>query len=517
MRIHTLAWEVYDARGEYAVAADRLMAEHVIEMGSELIREATLNHEDFVATYFPEEVTPEERSRRYDLWRQRAMGGLAMGFASLRLQRAEGAQHLDVARMFVETCLAPAGFPCYGTRARLHYFLGHLYESEYDLAKAAQEYDQSLICCIARAEKRLTGDPAQRETERLFAIYCLGKLELKLGQLDYEQGRLRSAKRHAKEAGLLLRVSQDALLPQMAALLNCRIERDESSFFENGWSVVGRMRECCRRLSAHRPYALVATIEAAKASVYLRHADRPPPEESLTFPTLPQAVAELESVSREADKLRLPGVRLDARLAIARTLTCQGKFKHALKIVGDARLTAGSNPRRKMTAELNFVEGKIYAAWAAQQKAKSSSSYGYASKGLELFEGALNAGHSSLTFEVACREQIADMLWRLSRVRDAELALEKASVRAREMEHMFLHERLNRLRAKLDETQLCVFHFEPGFDFEGAKRELTRQYLLSLARQFGLEPSELPKNFARIKESIGGLTREKLETLVKHF
>lgn len=194
----------------------------------------------------------------------------------------------NAAQKFLEGCLAKAGFPSVGTRSRLHYCRGNRYAANYEHALAAAEYDRSLTFCIARADERMRGkrDSSQFEVERSFAVYCLGKLELAFGQLDFHRGHLDSAKRHAKRAGLLLQTSRDSYLPHRAQLLVCLIERYENNF---GWALVDRMFECRDNLKGHRPFQSEATIEAVKTSVYLRN--QPPPSKKNEVP-LPSGSAE---------------------------------------------------------------------------------------------------------------------------------------------------------------------------------------------------------------------------------
>jgi hypothetical protein len=269
LRIHTLLWEVYDSRGEFQKAFEYLRKDGVIDKGFGMLCEANSSPDDFVAETFPSGLTSGEKKSRYDLWRQRTFGALALGLATFRAGEPEFEKKLLVAQYFIEHCLKRAGYASNGTRARLHFFLGQVWEVTYDLSRAYAEYSKSFDYCIARANERLRREAveAEKETERSFAIYCMGKFKLKMSQIDFEQGRLKQAQYNAKEAGLLLHISHDPFLPHMAALLRCRIDRHHKDFYATGWNLVKRIDQCCSGVRQHRPYYLEASMEAIKTCV----------------------------------------------------------------------------------------------------------------------------------------------------------------------------------------------------------------------------------------------------------
>ena len=110
---------------------------------------------------------------------------------------------------------------------------------------------------------------------------------------------------HAREAGLLLRVSDDRFLPVLAELLRYELDRHDRDLYKNGWDLVIRMRGCARELRVHRPYYLRAALEAVKASVYLRQKGKEPPSQSVDLPTIEEAIVELDAIIGEARALRL--------------------------------------------------------------------------------------------------------------------------------------------------------------------------------------------------------------------
>ena len=147
--IHTLAWEIYDARGEYERAFDRLRADGVVDEGIALIEKEVRDPDFFREREFSGVLKIDERRARYNIWRQRVVGALAWGFAGYRLQAPEHGGRLYLAQSFIAGCLIPSGFKCSDTLSRLHFFLGHLHESNDYIAKAERENS-----CPSRSAQR---------------------------------------------------------------------------------------------------------------------------------------------------------------------------------------------------------------------------------------------------------------------------------------------------------------------------------------------------------------------------
>ncbi len=271
LSIHTLSWEYFHSRGDQDAAAARLRDGQVVESAVRLVEEWSQAPGRFVEAEFPPDLPDEERRRRYNLWRQRAVGSLAWCMVSHQRRESGWKELLASVESFIDVCLGSAGFGCTGTRARFHFIRAQIHESNNETPEAVSDYDRSLHYCIKRANERLGSGQSdgQQEIERAFAIYSLGKLKLRLGQIDFEMGQLASAKGHAREAGLLLRVSRDPFLPEMANLLSYCIERQESTFYARGGDVVARMESVREGLQEHRPFFLKASIEQLITRVYL--------------------------------------------------------------------------------------------------------------------------------------------------------------------------------------------------------------------------------------------------------
>jgi tetratricopeptide (TPR) repeat protein len=415
---------------------------------------------------------------------------------------------------FIEGCLSRAGFECTGTRARYHYFRAQIYyESNNETSEAVEEYDRSLHYCIKRANERLGNSQSdgQQEIERAFAIYCLGKLKLRLGQIDFEMGQLASAKRHAREAGLLLRVSRDPFLPEMANLLSYCIERQESTFYARGWDLVDRMQAVREGLSEHRPFLLKASIEQLITKVYL--IGRQPSGTGGRVEALAEAHTELKTLSSEARQLGLPDLQLLALLASARTLLRMGETEKAHGVAGDAHRIAVSG---KDKAEVLFVEGKTFVAQAAGAAGSGRvfEERKYCEEALEKFRGALHMNHPSVNFQLACEERIAGLLLKAGQVIEAERLLKRAREHCKHLEDTFLRGRLEALFAEIDQTRYSEFTYGPGFDVDSAKEEVINKYLLNLQRRLGIDLQELLGRFSEFKERAAPLTRDKLRSLM---
>jgi hypothetical protein len=193
---------------------------------------------------------------------------LADGSASFRDLMPRRAERLfNVASEFVDACLVPANFPCNGTRARLSFFRAQLHHGEEPFEVAAAKYDEAMRLCSARLDERdevNTDEECMPDVERAFATYCLGKLHVRMGDLEFNQGHLRAAERHLLTAKILLRDTQGAFLANRAELLLCLIARSDSSFAAQGWSLLERIAICREGLRRHPEYYIDASIEEVK-------------------------------------------------------------------------------------------------------------------------------------------------------------------------------------------------------------------------------------------------------------
>jgi tetratricopeptide (TPR) repeat protein len=525
LRLRTIAWEIYHSRGEYRRAKECLQDAAEIKAGADKVFQQNSGSDGFIKKYFSSQLSDEARKSQYDLWRQRVMGMLAMAADDFLLPDGKRQEMFDQAQKFLEECLGGAGFPCVGTRARLHFFRGNWYEANYEHKSAAAEYDRSLGFCIARADARMRQSvgSSQFDRERAFAVYCLGKLELRFGWLDFHRGHLDSAKRHARRAGLLLRTSEDPYLPGLSQLLVCLIERYEHNF---SWGLVTRMFECRDGLTEHVPYRLQATIEAVKTCVYLREAERPASDPN--FLSLDGALQMLTEAETEAEKLGLKYTLFNALLVRARTLNRLNQFDAALQTVEDAENILGSPIPKPLQAEAWFVRGKIYATRGRTHARTNANRTGQEATSRMLkddraaydhFEKALSVGGYSLTFEISCRLQMSDMQLRLGKIREARNLLAKAEDQIQSVQHTFLRKRLDSLRERIDETTISEFRYVlPDFSLDEARDELEKKFLLAIERKTDLPPQQFLKNFSKIQSFLGGLTRDRLEKLIDdHF
>jgi len=522
LRLRTIAWEIYHSRGEYRTATECLQDADEIDAGVDKVCQQNRRPDRFIKRFFPSGLSDPARKSEYDLWRQRVMGMLAMAADDFLHPDSKRQEMFDQAQKFLEECLGGAGFPCVGTRARLHFFRGNWHEANYNHASASAEYDLSLAFCIARADARMrqSGGASQFDPEAAFAVYCLGKLELRFGWLDFHLGHLDSAKRHAMRAGLLLRTSHDPYLPYVSQLLVCLIERYKDNF---DWNLVTRISKCRDSLMEHAPYRLQAMLEAVKTCVYLREVRQP--KRNRDFLSLEQALRVSTEVAREAQNLGLIHTHFNALLVRARTLNRLGQFDVALRTVENAANRVGSQIPKPLEAEAEFVKGKIYATRGRKAALKANPTDEEKANRLnddraayDHFQKAFDVGGASLTFAISCRLQMSEMLLRLGQIGKATNLLNEAKNQIQSVQHTFLQERLRKLQGQIDETKISEFRYDLSkFSLEEARDELEKKFLWAIQREKNLAREELRKNYSKIKEHLGGLSYEKFRRLVdKH-
>ena len=525
LRLHTIAWEMHRARGEYKEATARLLDRGEIEAGAEAVYKESRNPDQFAKQYFPRKLSRKARKDQYDFWRQRAMGALAMAADEFLLDAHRRNETFDATQKFLEQCFGAVGFSSVGTRSRLHYFRGNSYAANYEHKLAAVEYDLSLSFCIDRAKERMQGnrDAATFEVERAFAVYCLGKLELAFGQLDFHRGHLDSAKRHAKRAGLLLQTSNDPYLPRLAQLLTCLIERYQENF---GWDLVTRMFQCSDDLKGHTPYQLEANLEAVKTCVYLRNHPRPLSDSRSLSPE--EALKRAISIAGRAQRLGLKNLHFHALLVQARTLNRLTRFDDALRTVDDAEKALHPHVPRPMQAEASFVRGKIYATRGSKivqlgiRRTEEDANIRMIkddATALDHFQKASGVG-ASITFGISCNLQIVEMLLRLGRITEASRLLAETRRNFGSVQHTFLDERLRNLEKQIDKSEFSEFHYVlPLFSLDDARKEMEKKFLLAIERQTDLPPHEFLRNYKRkIAPLLRDLNYDRLKKLVEdHF
>jgi len=514
LRVHTIVWDVYQGRGQYRRAAECLRADDVFHQAWESLRKACSDPTWFART-FPK-LAPQAKWE-YKLWRQRTMAALASAYSSFQLDEGGATQIFTTVDSFLKKCLDPLGYESNGARARLHFFRGIINESSYQMMKATRRYDLALHFCTRRAAKDLSRriDP-KYETERSFVVYCLGKLELRLGQLDFDSGHLTAAKRHASGAALLLRSSKDPFLPYMADLLTLKTRRYQNDFLERGWRLVDEFEQCIRHLNGNLPFQIEAKIEAIKTGVYLLHFRRPPPPGQGLARGFLQALNEIDGVIEIAQPNH-PRLAFDALLVKARTLNRMLKFQEALGVVNDAEQSMHRLPR-PLIAESSFVRGKIHASWS-QQEQKPKLVQRSRERALEQFKQADKTGHTSLTFQISCKLQLAELHLESGDGSAAEELIRKAKELSVGVEHTFLNQRLNSLCTRIEGRSFSRW-FDRKFDLQDARDELEKNYLAFLSRISGYSVEQFPQHFSELKTDYLAprMNYDRLMTLLKrHF
>lgn len=508
--IHTLTWEIFDGKGLYSLALERLESEGIVEQAYSLIERWSLSAEDFVEAEFPSSLSASERSLRHKTWRQRCMAAMAYHFGRFRTHHQTRGKGLESIRLFLEECLGKAGYACNGTRARMHFFAAQIHESNSGVNEASREYEQSLHFCIARAKERLqkSSSDAVADTERAFAIYCLGKLKLRMGQIELEQGRLSLAEQHAQEASLLLRVSRDNFLPETATLLLCRVERQKASFLERGNTLLERIDEVIRNLAGHQTLQLEAKIERIITEIYLSKNVEPREQRMRSFE---DALERLNLLRGAAQKLGLQPLVFQSQLAMARTHARLMRWKEAHAVLNEA-LPATD----KTKAELKFVQGRVFQAEGASKNSTNKAQK--RAIATECFRDALRLSHPSSNFRISCQQHIAKLLLDEERVVEAKHLIDELCKKMSGVEDSYLQDGLQRLQAQLAETEYSVFTFGSDFSLDDAKEEVEKKYLLSVSKRLGAELKDILGNWKVYESELQEWTYDKFRHLVsKHF
>jgi tetratricopeptide (TPR) repeat protein len=484
LRAYTLAWEVFDSLGDYDQAQKSLHAGTATRDAILKIRSALKKPGEFPTLEFPPTLDAAERLARYQLWRQRVVALLAEGFSAYRHHLMTHAGTLfGQAGSFIYDCLLPAGFSCNGARSRFYFFEGLFCQRCRDLTLAAEHLDKALRFCSARLTERLT-QPATAEQEQLekaFAHYFIGRIQIHMGEVQFEQGRLTSARRHLTAGKALVFTTQDTFLAYRAELLLAIVSRSDEEFVKQGWSLLESFKNCRLGLERHPAYHLEASIEEVKTAVYLHHAGKGvpgrPPEKRLA--TVEAALKEIGTLISEARRLRLRQTEFHAYLVKARILIHRHREDEARAVIEQGRGLYASEPPAPLEAEAKFVRAKTY------------SSEKHFDSAARDFQDALDTGHDSQTFQASCHLQILEMLINGKKLAEAREYLRKCEDPLRGIESRFLVNRYEALRKRLDLTRVISFEFTNNFDLQSASDDLEKFYLRNLAALINRRPREI--------------------------
>jgi tetratricopeptide (TPR) repeat protein len=480
LQMATLSWEVFDALGDKDKAQEKLLTDGLRHECEDRIRHALHAPRVFLAEQFSEGQA-NDRELTYNLWRQRTIWLMALGFQFYRRQMlGDAEQLLLLAAKFLDNCLARANYACNGTRSWLYYFLGHVRQASDNLSAAAKLFERSLYFCLARllerSEKYAPGSPPY-EVERSFAHYCLGKLELKMGELDYDQGRLQSAQRHAYAARTLLQTAADPYLRHLAEILTCRIERSGTRLVVGHWALVQRIEQCCVELQDHSAFRLEALLEKGRTTVYLlHHVSRPElgPEDVRT--RMNTVVGEVDGIIAEARAASLPRTQFRACLVKAETLLRLREFRAATVAVRAAVTSAISDAN---LAEAEFLLGKICQAEGKHKKA------------LRCLRRALSYKQESLVFRGWCYLHMLEISLDTGRLAAAREVLTSIEQLLSALEPAYIHQRFSELTRRIEASSQRSFQFRPAFNPLDADREIKAGFVRYLAGLVNVEPERI--------------------------
>ena len=443
LRIHSLAWEVFDSFGEYAEAATILDLDGLSDNCRKQLRDAI---------QYPEKagfVSGRKLVRNiYDLWRQRVMVVMIRGFAEYRLQNLSEVEHwLNTADNFVHNRLVSEEFPCNGTLMRLRYFQGQLAHRRRLFQESRRCYDESLHYCRLRLQERLSEDQAGIEQE--YSRYCLAKLHLKFGELGYDWGRLNNARRHLETSITLLSATKDNFLRARASLLWGIATRAEMKASEK--DLFNVFLEARRALAKHPVYGIEARMEEIVTAVYLlRERVQLPSQLPKELQKIESCGKQMEVVIRDADDLKLISTAFRARIARARILVRQqvsadpdGFPNEALDAIREAEekyVTAEPIPLT-LQYEARYVEGLAQEAkrnWPSAAKA---------------YEKALEFGRDNMVVSFACLRRIANAYLKDDHIAAAQRAADECVDLAPQIRNPRLQADLDQLLRNLRKRQ----------------------------------------------------------------
>jgi tetratricopeptide (TPR) repeat protein len=486
LRAHTLAWEVYDSLGNSKRAQECLKHDAALfTQATHRLQLAIEKPSAFRKTEFPCEAGEAGRVLKYRLWRQRVFVQMAEGLCAYREHRLlRSAELLECAGRFIYECLIPAGFPCSGTLARLYFYKGLLAQRQRLLSEAGEHFDESLGRCLARLSER---HPVPRSTEELdvdkaFATYCLGKLHVYMGELEFDKGRLTAARRYLSGGKTLILSTQDKFLALRADLLLCCVARSDRQFTEEGWGLLETFAKCRQGLTAHPAYSVEARTEEIKTAVYL-HRERAripgsPPRNGIA--NLDQALTATDQLIERARELKLRQSHYHALLMKARILIYKEQRNEARAAIELARdLYPDDGPPAPLAAEAAFVLAKTHTA----DKNCATA--------LKHFREALRIGHESLVFQASCHLQIIEALERTKKLTEAREHLLQNRQLLCSVESSFLRKRYQELNERLNSRELHLFRFDDNFELKSAKDELEVFYLHNLAALIDRKPQDL--------------------------
>jgi tetratricopeptide (TPR) repeat protein len=507
--IHTLNWEVYEALGEYAEAAARLRSDGIADECAKLIQNEIRHHKAFTQREFPSTLDPEKRRERYRLWRQRVMVLLADAIAADRQFSPHPRQLLDDALTFLDKCLAPAGFPCNGTRCRHQYFSAILHHHAEEFAEANHACKESARYCDARLQEHLAQEGRQ-DDEAAFATYCLAKLHVKHAEIKVDQGYLRQASDLLDYARVLLRTTQDQFLASRAELLACRIIRLDKDIKQEGRALVDRIKSCRQELAAHSLFAVQAGVEEVTAAVYLLSKKSPP--EPHDYDT---ALTTIKSLITKAAAAGAPGVSLHflALLVKARIHIRQDEYNTARQTINEAldlyrRDDPREQPPASLSAEARFVEGRTHLH------------EGHYEPALECFRQALKDQHASNLFNASCQLRVLEIHLRQKHFARAKTALRDCKRTQHRVESNYFNTRLEILEQEFHDAHVLTIQFQSPFDLRTTIDELEQRYLVFLAAYINRELHELllPAFWRRLKQAHIVTSKQHVIILLKrHF
>jgi tetratricopeptide (TPR) repeat protein len=472
LQISSLNWEIYEALGFKTKARDRLEADEIVTECATRVEEALADVRVFRRKEFPAGLSKEKREENYALWRQRVICLLAGGFAAFRHDLTRHAERLFTrAGDFIAKCLIPAGFPCSGTQARLHFFRARLKHETHHFDEARDDYDDSLRFCYARLDEQLELQPDSRtrEQETEFAAYCSAKVHENLGELEFHQGHLRAAERHLLTAKILLRSTQDKFLLNRAEIFLCLVTRSDTSFGAGSWEMLEHLSLCREQLENHPEYRLEARLEEVKTAVYLHHSKVTGQAQRDDLNTFAKALEVTKTLIEEAKSSNLISKQFEALLVKARILIRLMDGSTALETVDQALELYRNRPPAPLAAEAMVVKAK---AFSSQQRYDDA---------LEHLQHPITKGHASQLFHASRQLSIAELLLVTRNLIQAEHALRRCSRLLRRVQSSYLHERFKRLWQQFQEASAMSIQFGPDFELRAAEEEIERRYLIYLA------------------------------------
>lgn len=439
-RIHSVRWEVYDQKGDYENSMEGL--KQIVE-GDYLL--CIKSPQPLPLEY----QGPHARAQR-KLLRQKVMCCLAYGFALYRKRDYVTARDaLDSCRIFIENTLIDKSsdhpFPCWGTRARYHYFYGQLLRAEQQYLLASEQF----VIALDYARRRLDQEKDQGKSadklhiEQLFAHHCVGKvLAFGFGWSARLQGELSLAWNQLQSARVVLWDSQDEFLKGQLEWLSCSVRRAQKGISLELEELIPQIQECRRRLDKHTEYYVQASREHGILLLNLAHAYREANNNERSTELLQEAQVIVDSyLPRCRDSSRVLALALKARIKLA--LNNDSWSRESEEAARQARYLARTADNKASRAEAAIVLGEVLSMMPTRRQGPFDQTEDPRewSEAIDCFTEAIGDRRDNLLARCASHLCLAELEFKRYNILDAHKHLKAWKEMSAPVEHHWLRQK----------------------------------------------------------------------------